>query len=262
MRELDQVRIDGFAYDIEERYVGTCGVAAPVYDQIGDMVASVAVVVPAGRFTPEARGPYGSREGDGGQSIGLLRFLAAHDPGPERPYSEKPLVPNLRPRTLLRPARVQRAPSSLHVRLPRPQMENLLALTNDALRRRWNGLTLGYTESQGLPELRGQVAATYETVTPAEVLIAAPEEAVFLAMNALLEPGDRVVCTYPGYQSLYQLALSLGCEVTYWEPVEAESGVSIPIVSRNFSLRTPSWWSGTFRTTPPARCPHTTSTSG
>jgi DNA-binding IclR family transcriptional regulator len=30
-------------------------VAAPVYDQIGDMVASIAVVVPAGRFTPEAR---------------------------------------------------------------------------------------------------------------------------------------------------------------------------------------------------------------
>ncbi len=54
-RELDQVRVDGVAYDIEERYVGTCGVAAPVYDQIGDMVASIAVVVPAGRFTPEAR---------------------------------------------------------------------------------------------------------------------------------------------------------------------------------------------------------------
>jgi DNA-binding IclR family transcriptional regulator len=54
-RELNQVRIDGVAYDIEERYVGTCGVAAPVYDQVGDLVASIAVVVPAGRFTPEAR---------------------------------------------------------------------------------------------------------------------------------------------------------------------------------------------------------------
>lgn len=54
-RELDQVRIDGVAYDIEERYVGTCGVAAPIYDQIGDMVASIAVVVPAGRFPPETR---------------------------------------------------------------------------------------------------------------------------------------------------------------------------------------------------------------
>jgi DNA-binding IclR family transcriptional regulator len=54
-KELEQVRQEGVAYDIEERYVGTCGVAAPVYDQIGDLVASIAVVVPAGRFTPEAR---------------------------------------------------------------------------------------------------------------------------------------------------------------------------------------------------------------
>lgn len=53
--ELDQVRAEGVAFDIEERYVGTCSVAAPVYDQIGDLVASIAVVVPAGRFTPEAR---------------------------------------------------------------------------------------------------------------------------------------------------------------------------------------------------------------
>lgn len=55
VKELEQVRIDGVAYDMEERYVGTCSVAAPVYDQIGDLVASIAVVVPAGRFTPEAR---------------------------------------------------------------------------------------------------------------------------------------------------------------------------------------------------------------
>jgi DNA-binding IclR family transcriptional regulator len=54
-QELEQVRVEGVAYDIEERYVGTCGVAAPVYDQIGDLVASIAIVVPAGRFTPEAR---------------------------------------------------------------------------------------------------------------------------------------------------------------------------------------------------------------
>jgi aspartate/methionine/tyrosine aminotransferase len=102
------------------------------------------------------------------------------------------------------------------------EMESLLALADDDLRTRWRGLTLGYTESQGLPELREQVAAAYESVAPAELLIAAPEEAVFLAMNAILEPGDRVICTFPGYQSLYQLALSIGCEVDFWEPVESE----------------------------------------
>jgi aspartate/methionine/tyrosine aminotransferase len=101
------------------------------------------------------------------------------------------------------------------------EMARILALAGDDLLERWCTLVLGYTESQGLPDLREQVAGTYDSVAPAEVLVAAPEEAIFLAMNTLLEPGDRVVCTFPGYQSLYQLALSIGCEVAYWEPAEA-----------------------------------------
>lgn len=41
-------------------------------------------------------------------------------------------------------------------------------------------------------------------------------------MNCLLEKGDRVVATFPGYQSLYQIAETIGCEVARWEPVEDE----------------------------------------
>ena len=100
-------------------------------------------------------------------------------------------------------------------------MEALVANTSPDLKQRWQELTLGYTESQGLPELREQISGTYETVAPGEVLVAAPEEAIFLLMNTLLDPGDRVICTFPGYQSLYQLALSIGCRVDYWEPEEA-----------------------------------------
>ncbi len=101
-------------------------------------------------------------------------------------------------------------------------MADLIAGADPDLRRRWETLRLGYTESQGLPELREEIAALYRGATPAQVLVAAPEEAVFLFMNALLEPGDHVICTFPGYQSLYELALSIGCEVTFWEAVEAE----------------------------------------
>ncbi len=90
------------------------------------------------------------------------------------------------------------------------------------LRRRWGELRLGYTESQGLPELREEIAGLYRRATSAEVLVAAPEEAIFLFMNTLLEPGDHVICTFPGYQSLYELAVSIGCEVTFWEPSEAD----------------------------------------
>jgi len=101
-------------------------------------------------------------------------------------------------------------------------MADLLARAEPDLRERWERLHLGYTESQGLPELRAEIATLYERTDAAEILVAAPEEAVFLAMNALLEPGDQVICTFPGYQSLYQLALSIGCGVTLWKPTEPE----------------------------------------
>jgi aspartate/methionine/tyrosine aminotransferase len=101
-------------------------------------------------------------------------------------------------------------------------MADLVADADPELRRRWETLRLGYTESQGLPELREEIASLYRGVTQAEVLVAAPEEIVFLLINALLEPGNHVVCTFPGYQSLYELALSRGCEVTFWQAVEAD----------------------------------------
>ena len=41
-----------------------------------------------------------------------------------------------------------------------------------------------------------------------QVVVMAPQEGVLLAMLALLSPGDHVVCTYPGYQSLYEASLS------------------------------------------------------
>jgi aspartate/methionine/tyrosine aminotransferase len=105
-----------------------------------------------------------------------------------------------------------------------PAMAELVAGADTDLRARWEGLRLGYTESQGLPELRTQIAASYEQVGAEQVLVAAPEELIFLTMLALLSPGDHVVCTFPGYQSLYELARSIGCTVDLWEPVEEPAG--------------------------------------
>jgi DNA-binding IclR family transcriptional regulator len=48
--ELDKVACDGVAFDIEERNVGTCAVAAPVRDQLGKVIAALSIVVPTGRF--------------------------------------------------------------------------------------------------------------------------------------------------------------------------------------------------------------------
>jgi IclR family KDG regulon transcriptional repressor len=54
-QELDRVVREGVAFDIEERNVGTCAVAAPVRDQLGKVIAAISVIVPSGRFGPEEK---------------------------------------------------------------------------------------------------------------------------------------------------------------------------------------------------------------
>ncbi|MEW5317529.1 MAG: hypothetical protein WDW38_008817 [Sanguina aurantia] len=97
-------------------------------------------------------------------------------------------------------------------------VKELLALADADGLQRWENMVLGYTETQGLPALREEVARMYRTIKPSEVVVLAPEEGIYLTMRALLQPGDHVVVTYPGYQSLYEIALSIGCEVELWEP--------------------------------------------
>lgn len=93
-------------------------------------------------------------------------------------------------------------------------MDELLALADDETRTLWAGLRLGYTESAGLPLLRREIASLYESVAPDDVLtFAGAEEAIFVAMHALVEPGDHVVVVWPAYQSLFEVARSLGADV-------------------------------------------------
>ncbi len=86
---------------------------------------------------------------------------------------------------------------------------------------------LGYTESQGSPALRDEVAAIYETVGSDDVLVhSGAEEAIFLFMHAALHPGDHLIVHWPCYQSLAEVARGLGCCVTPWRAQEA-SGWSL-----------------------------------
>ncbi|MBL9037271.1 MAG: aminotransferase class I/II-fold pyridoxal phosphate-dependent enzyme [Archangium sp.] len=97
-------------------------------------------------------------------------------------------------------------------------MSELLALASPAQRAAWDALTLGYTESAGLPQLREAIARHYPTATPADVLVLSPGEANFIAMNVLLSAGDHVVCMRPAYQSLSEVPRALGCDVSFWGP--------------------------------------------
>lgn len=76
---------------------------------------------------------------------------------------------------------------------------------------------LGYTESQGSPALRREIATLYETITPEEILVhTGAGEAIFLFMLAMLKEGDHVIVHTPHYQSLGEIAKSIGCEVSPW----------------------------------------------
>src|SRR6266545_3683245 len=89
-------------------------------------------------------------------------------------------------------------------------LPELLALADDDARKRWDTLSLGYTESLGLPALREEIARDYASVDPEQiVVVAGAEEGIFLAMHALLSSDDEAIVVSPAYQSLHSLARSI-----------------------------------------------------
>lgn len=64
-------------------------------------------------------------------------------------------------------------------------------------------LALGYTESQGNPQLREAVAGTYARATAQDVVIlGSPIEGIYLAARALLDPADEMIVLTPAYDAL------------------------------------------------------------
>ena len=100
--------------------------------------------------------------------------------------------------------------------------KELLSMADPKTKNLWDNLKLGYTESQGNPLLRDEIAKLYKNVNRDNILIAAPEEGIFITLSTILEKGDHVICQFPGYQSLYEIAEGIGCEVTKWKPKEKQ----------------------------------------
>lgn len=102
------------------------------------------------------------------------------------------------------------------------EQKELLSLADEETKNLWENLTLGYTESLGHPVLRREIAKLYNSINPDDALVVVPEEGIFIALNTILQEDDHVICTFPGYQSLYEIAESVGCEVTKWQPDEQQ----------------------------------------
>ena len=108
-------------------------------------------------------------------------------------------------------------------------MADLLALADDETRTLWERLTLGYTEAPGHPLLRAEIASLYKTIAADEVLtFSGAEEAIYVAANVLLGPGDHAIVTWPAYQSLHEVARSTGADVRLHE-LHARDGWAIDV---------------------------------
>lgn len=90
----------------------------------------------------------------------------------------------------------------------------LLAQADDEDKYAWQHLRLGYIPSEGSAALRAAIAATYDGVSPDDVLtFAGAEEGIFCAMHALLSAGDHAAVLVPSYQSMESIPRSI-CDVS------------------------------------------------
>jgi aspartate/methionine/tyrosine aminotransferase len=86
---------------------------------------------------------------------------------------------------------------------------------------------VGYTETLGIPSLRGRIARHYQeaygiAIDPARVIVTTGSSAGFiLAFLALFEPGDRVAIALPGYPPYRHILTALGCEPVAIETTRA-----------------------------------------
>jgi aspartate/methionine/tyrosine aminotransferase len=94
--------------------------------------------------------------------------------------------------------------------LPLTLEEVLEPAERDALAR----LRLGYTQTNGTPELRAAIAAGYPGATADNVLVTTgTSEANHVALWRLVEPGDEVVAVLPNYMQLPGLVEGFGARL-------------------------------------------------
>jgi aspartate/methionine/tyrosine aminotransferase len=99
---------------------------------------------------------------------------------------------------------------------------------------------LGYTESAGSPTLRKEISKLYRDIKQEDLIVfAGAEEAIFIFMNVVLKKGDNIIVQYPAYQSLYEIANSIGCSVTKWTMYDKDNWEpDLDLLKRNIKRNT------------------------
>jgi aspartate/methionine/tyrosine aminotransferase len=108
-------------------------------------------------------------------------------------------------------------------------MAELLELADDETRSMWDGLKLGYAETTGHPLLRREIATLYDAIGSDDVLVfVGAGEAIFCLLTTSLQEGNHVIVTWPGYQSLYEVARAAGAQVSL-HALREEDGWSLDV---------------------------------
>lgn len=95
-------------------------------------------------------------------------------------------------------------------------LKDILAMADSESKSLWDNLSLGYTESPGLPILRKEIARLYDSLEADHILTSAgAEEGIYCAMHSLISKEDHVIVVSPSYQSLETLPQVLGAEITF-----------------------------------------------
>lgn len=76
---------------------------------------------------------------------------------------------------------------------------------------------LGYPEMPGSKQLRKEISQLYSSVTEEQILVlGAPIEGIYLAMQASLKKNDHVVVLSPSYDALFNVAEHISGNVSRW----------------------------------------------
>jgi len=108
-------------------------------------------------------------------------------------------------------------------------MQDLIKMADNECRNLWNALSLSYTETQGMPLLRKEIAKIYQQNDAANILcFAGGQEGIFCALSALLSKEDHAIVITPCYQSLQSLPEAL-CQKVSLVPLNFENSWDLDI---------------------------------
>ena len=130
--------------------------------------------------------------------------------------------------SIIRQMSNRRRPTSIDLSLGEPRLEP----DREAMSAAWQNLQSGlqgYTKNAGLDELRAEIARYHalpgRDAAENVIVTVGSEEAVYLAMTSLLDPGDEVLVPQPGYPAYRGIAQLIGATPVDF-PIHPDTGLA------------------------------------